>query len=381
MPYDAARAAEFLERVRELADAARAELERLDREASDGRLLMKQLSTEVDRFGARVAQLRARLREMDLNLNNYDRTDIRNLWDSLLDTQTRQLTIQSQLDQLRLKDQHITTLQHQLNRLIDLAVQAPETLAPDPVVQRAVLSDPADRTGQLNTGGLNGGRMGNRAAIMKRIIQAQEDERQLVARQIHDGPAQSLANLILRAEICERLLSLDTNRARGELSGLKAMVTNTLQETRRFIFDLRPMALDDLGLMATLRRYVQTVAERSKCPVSLDIRGPEERLPNYVEVAIFRIIQEAVGNALQHASPNAVRVLIEAGNAELRVTVQDDGTGFDTETALADARERKTVGLAGMYERAEAIGADLQIRSEPARGTTVTLSLPTAALG
>ena len=370
MAFDAKAANDFLKRCQELAETAQAELDRLDREATDARLLIKQLGTEVDRFGSRSAQLRARLREMELNLNNYERTDIRDLWDSLLDTQTRQLTIQGQLDQLRMKEQGITNLQQHLYKLTDLLASAPE--------QRAVEAADEPKLVEVATGPLlafhaNG--HGPKPEAVQRIIQAQEDERQLVARQIHDGPAQALANLILRAEICERLINMDTNRARTELAGLKAMVTNTLQETRRLVFDLRPMALDDLGLVPTLRKFIQTVSERSKVNVTLGYHGREERLANYTEVAIFRIVQEAVTNAIQHASPSVVRVDLDVKDGALHLEVQDDGTGFDTNRALADAKERKTVGLAGMLERAEAIGADLNIGSDPGRGTTITLDL------
>ena len=121
------------------------------------------------------------------------------------------------------------------------------------------------------------------------LRQAQEDERLRVSRQIHDGPAQTMTNLVLRAEICERMLDMDTTRAKAELSGLKSAVNTTLQETRRFIFDLRPMILDDLGLEPTLRRYVQQFAEDYKIEAGVTINGLNGRLPIPQEVAVFRI--------------------------------------------------------------------------------------------
>src|SRR4029453_3616233 len=125
------------------------------------------------------------------------------------------------------------------------------------------------------------------------VIQAQEDERLRVSRQIHDGPAQTMTNLVLRAEICERLLDLDVVRAKAELSGLKSGVTPPLQAPRRFIFDLRPMILDDLGLEPTLRRYMQQFTENNKIEAGVTINGLNGRLPLQLEVAVFRIVQEA----------------------------------------------------------------------------------------
>ncbi len=136
------------------------------------------------------------------------------------------------------------------------------------------------------------------------MIQAQENERLWVSRQIHDGPAQTMTNLVLRAEICERLLDLDIARAKSELSGLKSIVNTTLQDTRRFIFDLRPMILDDLGLEPTLRRYIQQFTDKFKVEVGVTINGMNGRLPSQLEVAIFRIVQEALMNVAKHAHAN-----------------------------------------------------------------------------
>src|SRR5438445_395428 len=106
---------------------------------------------------------------------------------------------------------------------------------------------------------------------------------------------------MLRAEICERLLDLDVTRTKSELSGLKSVVNTTLQDTRRFIFDLRPMILDDLGLEPTLRRYVQQFTDKFKIEINVTINGMNRRLPSQLKIAIFRIVQEALMNVTKHA--------------------------------------------------------------------------------
>src|SRR5262249_348424 len=125
-----------------------------------------------------------------------------------------------------------------------------------------------------------------------RIIDAQEKERQLLARQMHDGPASSLSNLVLQAEVVERLFNLDPTQARTELGVLKTAVNATFQRTRDFIFNLRPMMLDDLGLFPTLRRYVQEYQNKTQINAQLTIMGKDRRLPAHTEVILFRVIQE-----------------------------------------------------------------------------------------
>ena len=126
------------------------------------------------------------------------------------------------------------------------------------------------------------------------IIEAQEQERLRLSRQMHDGPAQSLTNLVLQAEICERLFDRDPDRARIELAELKNNVVSTFKSVRGFIFDLRPMMLDDLGLVPTMRRYVEGVTDSGFAGLTLHITGKERRLAPHKEVTIFRVIQTLI---------------------------------------------------------------------------------------
>jgi len=214
--------------------------------------------------------------------------------------------------------------------------------------------------------------------VISRVIQAQEDERLWVSRQIHDGPAQTMTNLVLRAEICERLLDIDLTRAKSELSGLKSVVNTTLQDTRRFIFDLRPMILDDLGLEPTLRRYVQQFTDKFKVEVGVTINGMNGRLPSQLEVAIFRIVQEALMNVAKHAHANHAQVSIEMNGEVVSVTVEDDGTGFNADdSTLNDPKFR---GLTTMQQRVEMFAGQFTLDTAPGRGTRVIVNLPAELL-
>jgi two-component system sensor histidine kinase DegS len=208
------------------------------------------------------------------------------------------------------------------------------------------------------------------------VIQAQEDVRQRVAQHLHDGPAQSLANVVLTAEICEKLMQSDARRAQGELGNLKGLVNSTLQDTRKFIFELRPMTLDDLGLVPTLRRYVGDLGARYQAQIALVAPQGEQRLPKRMEVPVFRVAQEALTNAVQHGRATQVRVSVTLQPDGVVLTVEDNGVGFDVEQALSKAATHQTMGIASMQERADMLGGWLRIESARGHGSRVELSVP-----
>lgn len=205
-----------------------------------------------------------------------------------------------------------------------------------------------------------------------KIIKAQEDERRRVARDIHDGPAQYMANVVFRVEVCERLLDQDLERVREELQELGDQVRLCLQETRKIIFDLRPMTIDDLGLAPTIRRMLDALKERYGMMTELRIIGQEIRFPSVQEVGIFRLLQEAITNIEKHAEAGKVVVKLEFRQEFVSVVVEDDGIGFD----LQANRDCQSFGLLGMRERAELLGGEVQVISRPGHGTKVFIKVP-----
>lgn len=211
----------------------------------------------------------------------------------------------------------------------------------------------------------------------RQVFQIIEEERMRIARDMHDGPAQLLANLVLKAEIVERLLDHDPAMVRDELSEFKAIVRIALEETRRLIFDLRPMTLDDLGLVPTLRKFLADFEERWETPCRFLLIGAERRIDRDKEAAIFRIVQEACTNARKHAMASGIEVTLSISPRRITATVSDDGRGFDVASAEAEARRTNHLGLTSMRERAALSGALLDISSIPGQGTQVRVSLTT----
>ncbi|MDF2684274.1 MAG: degS [Brevibacillus sp.] len=207
-----------------------------------------------------------------------------------------------------------------------------------------------------------------------KVIQAQEEERKRVAREIHDGPAQSMANVVLRSEIVERMLKNERIlEAQMELHELKEMVRMSLSDVRRIIFDLRPMALDDLGLVPTLQKYIQTCEERIESSIDLVVFGVEPPLRSSVKAAIFRLVQECLNNVEKHARANSVQVKLEFVQDSLSLVVKDDGVGFDLEKRLANGG---SFGLLGMKERVQLLEGSVDLQSAPGDGTKVIFQIP-----
>ncbi|HZK25523.1 MAG TPA: histidine kinase [Oscillospiraceae bacterium] len=214
-----------------------------------------------------------------------------------------------------------------------------------------------------------------RQQLSVRIIKAQEEERLRVAREIHDGPAQSMANVVLRAEICEKLMVLEPEKVKEELHDLKAMVKESLQEVRKIIFNLRPMVLDDLGIVPTLRRFISELQKHAKLTIDLVVLGGEEsRLPKTLEVAIFRIVQEALNNINKHAQAQRCIIKLEILPNRLNISVIDDGRGFDTQ--LFTTTNTESFGLIGMRERVELLRGEMEITSAPGSGTEIQIIIP-----
>ncbi|MCL5256914.1 MAG: sensor histidine kinase [Chloroflexi bacterium] len=212
------------------------------------------------------------------------------------------------------------------------------------------------------------------AALRARMIQGQEEERSRLAREIHDGPAQVLANAIMGLDFCEELAKRGSPNLPDELAKLRVGMREGLGELRHFIFNLRPTSLQELGLIGTLCRYIEDYEERFGIQVSLRNAQLAERLPHEQEIVLFRVVQEALQNVRKHANASQVIVAIDRPDPHtLNVCVTDNGDGFDYTNI---AQRNGPFGLVSMRERAESIGGKIRIKSSPGRGTEVALSIP-----
>jgi signal transduction histidine kinase len=211
-----------------------------------------------------------------------------------------------------------------------------------------------------------------RAQFVNRVIAAQEDERRRIARELHDSTSQSLTSLLVGLRALEQT-GAENSEQRTE--DLRKIVSDTLEEVHTLAWQIRPSALDDLGLAAALERYTSDYRERYGLPVDLVIHGlREDRLTPEMETTIYRIVQEALTNVARHAQANQVSVMIERRDGKTLVIVEDNGVGMDPGAAARESQEH--LGLFGIRERAELLGGKLLIESESGHGTSLFVEIP-----
>lgn len=314
-------------------------------------LMLEQSRSELSKLTQRNASITAHLQQVQAQFDSLPRQDIRLAYNAALEAQQRLFVMRGQLEKLQ-NDQE--ALQRYINFLEKV---------------RGFLSQNFPKNKSVRGGG--------GSANLEMMINAQEAERQRLSRQMHDGPAQALSNFIVQSEIANRLLDIDPGRAKEEIDNLKNSAMNTFKEVRTFIFELRPMMLDDLGLFPTVRRYVDSFKEQTGADINLTLKGSERRLESYMEVLIFRALQELIGNAFRHNHDNPVKPQI---NIQMmmdenitKVSVIDNGRGFDP--AVLESRE--ALGLKLIRERVELLGGYIEIDSNIGKGVRVTFQVPT----
>ncbi len=208
-----------------------------------------------------------------------------------------------------------------------------------------------------------------------KVISLQEEERRRIARDLHDGPVQNIANIVLRLDLCEKLLKKDPNLLSNELGELKSIARDCLEEIRKFIYDLRPMALDDLGFAAAMRQYAKAFSKRTGIDIDANISSSLPRLKSDYELAMFRIAQEALNNTYKHSGAGKAAIRVDSSDNRIILCIKDDGKGFKFEETIKTLSAKQKFGLVSMRERAELMGADIEITTSPGKGTSVTLTV------
>lgn len=354
----------------EIAESARQEWKDLEIKLAELQSKVREVIEEVERLSHLEKESRYRLMILSKNFKIYSEDEIKRAYDIAREMQIK-LALKKENEQYLIAQR--TELEMRIRRAREIVERA-EYLITHVATAMSYLAD------ALNNISRTIDELQQKEMMGIRIISAQEQERQRLARDIHDGPAQSLSNIVLKCELCEKLLDRNPDKAREQINELKQLVKSSLQEIRRIIFDLRPMSLDDLGLVPTLKRYVATFIEETGIDVTLEVYDLNEAaVDKVIEVAVFRIIQEALNNIKKHSKATRAHIKLYIKNGFLMGRIVDNGIGFDKvkveEQRRANIHE-SGFGIYGMRQRAELLKGKLCIQSQEGKGTTVLLQIP-----
>ncbi len=356
-----------------ISEAARQEFKRIQLLLEDIRHELNLTINEVDEVEHLFQRARIRLMQVSKSFSQYSEDEIRDASEKAHDLQLKLSTAREREKELK---RNRDDLERTLKKLKEMVERSEKMVAQVSIAVEIL-------RGNLEVAIKAFADMQQKYQYGVRVVLAQEEERKRVAREIHDGPVQSLANVVLRADYCQRLYEVakDPLEITSELSYIKKLVQDILVEMRQIIFNLRPMSLDDLGLVPALARFIATLQKNTSVFIEIVKIGQEVRLPAAMEIALFRMAQESINNAIKHSDCTHIVVKLEFVANEVILVIIDDGNGFNLEQTKAVASERQNFGLLGMEERIKLLGGKFGIETELGSGTKVWARLTYDLLG
>lgn len=350
----------------EIAERARSECKNIELLVEEIKRKTVLVIQEVDQLELKEKDSRKKLVSVSKNFSLYSEPDIKAAYENAKDLQIK-ITLKRQEEKELIRQR--TDLEKRLKNSYEVVKKAENLVSQVGVVMGYLSGNLLDVVGHLED-------IQQRQIMGIKVLKAQEEERQRIARDIHDGPAQLMANLVIKAEICEKLIDRDVDKAKFELSQLKSIGRECLKDVRKIIYDLRPMSLDDLGLVPTIQRFILNFEEETHINVSFSVIAKKEVINSTVQLSLFRIIQEALNNVRKHAQASAVVIKLEIINKTIHILILDDGVGFNVETKMKSCKEESGFGLLAMRERVELLKGCIEIDSNLGTGTRIKISIP-----
>lgn len=346
-----------------ISEQSRRSFEEMKLELDDIRHKIKNIIEENDLLEERSKYARQYLAEVSRNFNSYTEEQVRVAYEEANKIQIRHSVVQAEEKTLR---ERRDDLERRMRSLLDTIEKADHLVNQVNVVLNYLTYDLKHVGPALENAKL-------KEDFSIKIIEATEEERKRISREIHDGPAQMLANVLLRTDLINRTYDeKGVEKALEEILSLKGMVRDALHEVRRIIYDLRPMALDDLGIVPTLKKYLHSVEEYNpSTKVHFSSIGEAIRLKTNYEVAVFRLVQECVNNAMKHGQATEILVTFIWKKDHVVMSIKDNGTGFNPEES-----KEGSFGIIGMRERVELLSGKMELNSAPQQGTVVLVTIP-----
>ncbi|MCK8061010.1 MULTISPECIES: sensor histidine kinase [unclassified Fusibacter] len=348
----------------EIAEKARNDVKTLEEELVDVQHKIAMVIDEVDKLEIQEKASRQRLLQVSKDFKKFTEPEIKKAYDTARDLQVK-LSIKRHSEGELIKER--TKLEMRIRDSREVMKRSEKLTSKVGVALDYLTGAFSERVEDMKL----------RDNLGIRIIKAQEEERRRVSREIHDGPAQILSNVVIRTEYFEKLLDIDPVKAKVELKLLREVVRDSLKNIRRIIYDLMPMSLEDLGLVPTVQKFINDVFEYHDLPIQLVVKSQEQdKLSRLVRLAAFRIIQEGVNNIVKHAQATKAVVELNILHDRLEIGIHDNGKGIDETKRLDSIDESSGFGLYGVKERVKLLKGDLEIYSVPDKGTRMRIVIP-----
>ncbi len=351
----------------EVAEAARMECTRTEVIFQAVQAEMGEAISEVEKLTARFAQMRMQVFESNKNFQEYSEEEKKRIYDEAARVREALNVARERERLLRVRRDG---LEQTLARLQDIAAKAEGLVSRVGVALSFLSSNLSDVSLQIEN-------FQAREFAGQELIKGQEMERRRMAGALHDGPVQDLANVMVQLEICEKLHDAGQHaEALATLTQLKGITQSSIAQLRQVINDLNPMTLDDLGLVLTVQNGLRSLTKQTGLQTEFVLLGTEMRLDAELEMAVFRIIQEALNNCRKHAYASFVKVTLEYSLSFISAEIRDDGVGFALGDIQKKLRSGKHYGMLSMQSRTNVLRGSVQVTSEPGEGTRVLVRIP-----
>jgi two-component system, NarL family, sensor histidine kinase DegS len=354
------------EQILLIIDNVRDDHENLKQELNRLRIEISNTIEDVDMLEKQDKIMRQKLVEVSSDFEKFNEADIRAVYDKASEVRIKFITRTNEEKALRLRrDQLEISMKKSYQNIENGEKIINQISIALGYLQGDILSilESTDKNSEMFLG--------------VKILEAQENERKRIARDIHDGPAQHMANAIMKADICTKIIKSDLEDGLKELSYLKESVKIALKEVRGIIFNLRPMSLDDLGLIQTIHETVGSIIEESGIEIDLKLKPMKVEVESIIQVAVYRIVQEIFNNIKKHSTAKHVEVKLEFGSKYLQLIISDDGKGFDVDETLKRVKLKgSSYGLIGILDRVSQLQGEILIKSEDKVGTIYNVKLP-----
>lgn len=351
----------------EVAESARQECLRTEGLLKTVQAEMDQAIFEVEQLTTRFTQIRVQLLKSNRDYQEYSEQQKRAVYEEASQVREALTAAKEREKLLRLRRD---SLEQTLSKLQEIADKAEQLVSQVGMALSFLSGSILDVNKEFEN-------LQARELAGQEMLKGQELERKRMAGELHDGPVQDLANLIVQLEIVERLHQAGRHaEAEENFHKLKGIVQGSVADLRRIIYDLNPMTLDDLGLVLTVTNYLDNLTKQTGIETRFTLLGREIRLDSQVELSLFRIVQEATNNCRKHAQARLIEVTLEFSRQAVSLAIKDDGVGFDVGKIQAKLKSGKHYGLLSMQSRVNVLSGSMRISSQPEKGAKVLVKIP-----